>query len=86
MVAIRLGLHVQRTLLAVVIKRCDDRRRVRDVTFLALKMEKGGQKPMDVAGPRGWEMPGSHSPLWLQQQIQPCRHLDFGSVKPVLDL
>ena len=50
MVSIRLGLHVQRTLLAVVIKRCDDRR-VRDVTLLALKMEKEGQKPMDVVGP-----------------------------------
>ena len=44
MVAIRLGLHVQRTLPAVVIKRCDDRR-VRDVTLLALKMEKEGQSP-----------------------------------------
>lgn len=85
MVAIRLGLHVQRTLPAVVIKRCDDRR-VRDVTLLALKNGERGSEPMDVVGPRGWEMPGSHSPLWLQQQIQPCRHLDFGSVKPVLDL
>ena len=55
MVLIILGLHVQRTLLAVVIKRCNDRRRVRDVTLLALKMEKEDQKPMDVVGPRGWK-------------------------------
>ena len=50
-----MGLYVQRTFLAVVRKRCDDRRRVRDVTLLALKMEKGGQEPMDVVASRGWK-------------------------------
>ena len=55
--------YVQRTFPAVVRERCDDRR-VRDVTLLALKMEKGGQEPIDMVGSRGWKMPGSHSPLW----------------------
>ena len=45
-----------------------------------------GSEAHGCGGTLRLEIPRSHSPLWLQQQIQPCRHLDFGPVRPVLDL
>lgn len=56
-----------------------------ETTLLALKMEEGAKSQGKQAASRSWKREENRFSRRVSRRNQSCRHLDFGSVRLILN-